>query len=380
MKHLGPHDTFDSPTKPSLPALTEPASQTYLFSPGPGTKTIPSFRNPSFTTPRKFDIDLCSSGPEAASSPDNADAEDTPEVPQRIGTAKGSTSTTVAQFVGSKSEKKPPMFGHYGSFASPGRGELRRGKYSDAITRKVRKRRRQEVDNRLVFRRDSYDSESSDSPENNGSRSPSKKTEQPAGFVNDFFAGLESHPSLPHILSYYTQLALNVFLVFCFVYVIYSFWSTIRSDVDKASEEARAETLADMAVCAQQYVDNRCEKSGRVPAMESVCNSWERCMNRDPSSVGRARVSAHTFAQIFNSFIEPISYKAMVSRAILPPLYIASTCLLILLTVDLLHCHRLRLLRRLQPGLCSDPQQDATSFSSVPGGAVHAPPSTTIPS
>lgn len=35
-------------------------------------------------------------------------------------------------------------------------------------------------------------------------------------------------------------------------------------------------------------------------------------MNRDPTQVGRARVSAETFAEIINSFIEPISYKTMV--------------------------------------------------------------------
>jgi len=43
-------------------------------------------------------------------------------------------------------------------------------------------------------------------------------------------------------------------------------------------------------------------------------------MNRDPNSVGRAKISAHTFAQIFNSFIEPISYKAMVCPFVSNPL------------------------------------------------------------
>jgi len=38
-------------------------------------------------------------------------------------------------------------------------------------------------------------------------------------------------------------------------------------------------------------------------------------MNRDPTVVGRARVSAETFAEIINSFIEPISYKTMVRHS-----------------------------------------------------------------
>lgn len=46
--------------------------------------------------------------------------------------------------------------------------------------------------------------------------------------------------------------------------------------------------------------------------MEKACVAWEKCMNRDPTVVGRARVSAETFAEIINSFIEPISYKTMV--------------------------------------------------------------------
>ena len=67
-----------------------------------------------------------------------------------------------------------------------------------------------------------------------------------------------------------------------------------------------------MAVCSKEYLENRCAPSTRVPAMEKACMAWEKCMNRDPSVVGRARVSAETFAEIINSFIEPISYKTMV--------------------------------------------------------------------
>ena len=65
---------------------------------------------------------------------------------------------------------------------------------------------------------------------------------------------------------------------------------------------------------------NRCERESRVPAMEGVCDGWEKCMNRDPGRVGRARVSAHTFAEILNGFVEPISVKAMVGYSY--PLYV----------------------------------------------------------
>ena len=108
---------------------------------------------------------------------------------------------------------------------------------------------------------------------------------------------------------------LNLFAVLFIMYLAYSFWSTIRSDVDQASGKAAAETMAEMAVCAREYVENRCDGEYRVRAMETVCENWAKCMNQDPTLVGRARVSAHTFAEIFNSFIEPISYKAWVSTS-----------------------------------------------------------------
>jgi len=48
-----------------------------------------------------------------------------------------------------------------------------------------------------------------------------------------------------------------------------------------------------------------------VPAMERACLTWETCMKRDPSTTGRAKLSAEVFAEVVNSLIDPISYKTM---------------------------------------------------------------------
>lgn len=82
--------------------------------------------------------------------------------------------------------------------------------------------------------------------------------------------------------------------------------------MDLRSREVATETLAEMAVCAREYKENRCDRSSRVPAMETVCENWEKCMKQDPTKVGRAKVSAYTFAEILNNFVEPISIKTMV--------------------------------------------------------------------
>ena len=181
--------------------------------------------------------------------------------------------------------------------------------------RRQRRRDGAEREHRLTNRHASQDSDSEERSRPSSSEGPKITNQAPTreiGLIPSVLSFIDTHPNLPHVLSFYAQLLLNVFLVFFFIYIIYSFWSTIRSDVDKASEEVAAETLAEMAVCAREYVENRCDRESRVPAMERVCDNWEKCMNKDPNSVGRATVSAHTFAHIFNSFIEPISYKAMV--------------------------------------------------------------------
>lgn len=43
------------------------------------------------------------------------------------------------------------------------------------------------------------------------------------------------------------------------------------------------------------------------------CGLWETCMNRDPTKVGRARVGAELIAEVINGFVEPITWKTLVS-------------------------------------------------------------------
>lgn len=224
-----------------------------------------------------------------------------------------STVTTVRSAItrmaeDSRKEKNTSLVRSNGT---SGKGEISR--YPNAIERRVQKLRRRDGHKPTARRKGSCETDDENDGVQSSTTNSAHTRPHGPGRVASLFAFIEKHPALPHILSFYAQLLLNVFLVFCFIYIIYSFWSTIRSDVDKKSEEAITDILAEMAVCAQNYRENRCEKESRAPALESVCNNWERCMNKDPRSVGRARVSAHTFAEIFNSFIEPISYKAMVS-------------------------------------------------------------------
>jgi hypothetical protein len=274
----------------------------------------PQFRNPSFTTPRKpFDQEFFSEVSGAESSPaDNADAEDTPD-PHK-------TSQTMTAFT-SGGTIRQPIFGRYGSSflgSSPGRAEQRRGKYANAIINKVRKRKRIDRDYSLARNhREGSESESDGDESRPRSKEKHSKQESKEGWFASTFSYIESHPNLPNVLSIYAQMAINFFIAGLTVFGVYTFWMTVRADVDKASDDERALVLAEITRCARDYVDNKCGSNQRVPAIQTVCENWEHCMNRDPNSIARARVSAHTFAQIFNSFIEPISYKAMVCLFVL---------------------------------------------------------------
>jgi hypothetical protein len=46
--------------------------------------------------------------------------------------------------------------------------------------------------------------------------------------------------------------------------------------------------------------------------MQKTCETWQNCMQQDPYTVSRGKISAHTLSEIINSFVEPISYKTMV--------------------------------------------------------------------
>jgi len=272
----------------------------------------PTMKAPQFFGIRESTNPDFSSGPENQSSPEYADNEDTPEPPKRGSQADISDNVTVQR--GSKSPSKRQSFSEMFSFRrfSPGRSGFRKRPDRDVLAKKVHKRKRRELekDDRTTYRRPSDDSGSDYASR----QPPGSKTGPQEAFFPALAKIIVDHPSLPHVLAFYVQLLWNMFLCLSLMYVLYSFWAAIRQDVDVKAEESVKQTMAEMGVCASEYVQNRCDRASRVPAMETLCENWENCMNRDPHKVARARISAHTFAEIFNSFIEPITYKTMVCR------------------------------------------------------------------
>ncbi|KAJ2332563.1 hypothetical protein GGI00_002729 [Coemansia sp. RSA 2681] len=122
---------------------------------------------------------------------------------------------------------------------------------------------------------------------------------------------LQMHRDIPYVISGYLQLGFNIFMVGTVLLIIVHVLLTIQRDVNSKVQEYSTEIMQEIAACSKQYRDNRCELALRVPAMEEACNLWDSCMHRDPTMVGRAKVSAETLAEIINGFIDPISLKTM---------------------------------------------------------------------
>lgn len=292
--------------------MRDPDNQTYLFS-----TSKPPNRNLSFTTPQKAIETDFSSGPDQ-SSPVNADTDDTPEPPVR--SLVPHSHGAKAQFVGSKPETKASSQGLLSKYSNSGKGEIPRKSYSDALTRRVQKRRRRDVDKDVQFapRRSSTDSDAEERPSSSEGPKPKPPPARSMGFVPSVLTFIDAHPTLPNTLSFYVQFLLNCFFAFCMMYVLYGIYSTITNDINERAMMESSEIFAEIAACTHEFKENRCERHSRVPAMEVVCNNWEKCMKRDPLKVGRSRLSAGMFAEIFNGFIEPISLKAMVRTTFRP--------------------------------------------------------------
>lgn len=110
----------------------------------------------------------------------------------------------------------------------------------------------------------------------------------------------------------YVQVLFNASLAAIFIYLVLQFIFTVQHDVEHRVAEYSMDAVQEIAQCAMLYKTNLCAQNA-VPAMAHQCATWETCMHRDPSKIGRARISVEVLGEVLNSFVEPISWKALVS-------------------------------------------------------------------
>ena len=122
--------------------------------------------------------------------------------------------------------------------------------------------------------------------------------------------------STPHLLLSYLQLIFNAALGLVALFLLISFLLMLRTDMRERRHEASIELHQSILHCSQAYMQNRCPPETRVPAMDKACREWEYCMNRNPNVVGAARLGAEILAEVFNGFVETVSWRTLVRKRV----------------------------------------------------------------
>ncbi|KAI8983228.1 Di-sulfide bridge nucleocytoplasmic transport domain-containing protein [Trametes punicea] len=165
---------------------------------------------------------------------------------------------------------------------------------------------------------------------------------------------------LPYRLLGYVQVVFNGSLVLIFLYLVLQFILTVQHDVEHRVAEYSMDIVQEIAQCALLHKTNLCAQNA-VPAMAQQCAAWELCMNRDPTKVGRARVSVEVIAEVVNSFVEPISWKTLIFTVV-------SLCFLTVFVNSLLVLFR----SRVNPATHIAPAH-VPPYPIAPGIPFHAP-------
>ncbi|EJF58786.1 Di-sulfide bridge nucleocytoplasmic transport domain-containing protein [Dichomitus squalens] len=182
---------------------------------------------------------------------------------------------------------------------------------SGAALRRVYKRRNQRDRSRLGRRHARVDDGESSGEESGEEGDHAPLTQKTTNHYTLNMAGpIAPQSDLPFRLLGYVQFVFNAALALLGIYLLVLFVLTVSRDVEYRVAEYSMDIVQDIAQCNLAYKANLCEK-GTVPAMAAQCAAWETCMNRDPTKVGRAKVSMEVIGETVNSFVEPISWKTL---------------------------------------------------------------------
>ncbi|KAJ1607815.1 hypothetical protein OJ253_2163 [Cryptosporidium canis] len=109
----------------------------------------------------------------------------------------------------------------------------------------------------------------------------------------------------------FIRLIFNIIIVFITLYIIFGIIFVIKNDIESKIQISITNILDEMSLCSKHYVENKCQPEYRVPAMESKCTEWERCMSQNPTIIARKSIfTAQIIGEIINTFFDQISLKS----------------------------------------------------------------------
>ncbi|GJJ77002.1 hypothetical protein EMPS_09361 [Entomortierella parvispora] len=166
------------------------------------------------------------------------------------------------------------------------------GLYEKRTSRGLRNRNWESIDNRVTRRTGRYQSPAT------------KKT-----LVSKNERGWTENVDLPYIIAGYVQVGMNSAAAMALFYILWNFFVTIQSDVSSRMESLLEGERRRIQQCEIDYKRYNCIEP--LPLTFANCERWKACMHMPEPRIGRATVSAETFAMIVNSFVNTISYKTM---------------------------------------------------------------------
>lgn len=260
---------------------------------------------PAFTTPRRIDL-------EDSIMSETSGVEDSPAMTD----ASGLIATPDFDFDNSALldnfhvSTPDPTRRNLFSEKKSGKGELARFSWFERD--KVRKRKRMDKDRDIGSTRsrlpDGRDEDDSDYDPGHKIR----RHEANVGWLHRMLTSISDKPDAPIVLSVWLQLGVDAILGGAILWMVWGFVSAVRGEVLYSSEKARAQKIEEMGFCTKQFAANKCAPhKDRAPALETLCNEWDTCMNQDPNTVAGVKASAGHLADILNEFTSRLSWKTI---------------------------------------------------------------------
>lgn len=288
-----------------------------VFSPSIARQyTAPSFRNPTFTNPsnpafntpqaRRFqEVDFDDS---PAMTDDTSGIADSPDFDQSDMMDGLEVASPLPKRI-SWSDKRS------------GKGAFPRATGLGFPNDRVRKRPRVDKDRDIGSTRtrlpngcDEDDSDYEVFNRNVVKRGKKETEKETMGWFHYILSAVSANPDAPIVLSEYMQLLINSFLGGLVLWVVWCGFSSARDEVIYSSGKAKQALQAEIEACTSQYFDNKCD-SARMPALESLCNEWEKCKDQDPENVAGVKAVVGHIADIINEFTTRLSWKSIVSSS-----------------------------------------------------------------
>ncbi|EOB12003.1 Nucleus export protein BRR6 [Nosema bombycis CQ1] len=115
---------------------------------------------------------------------------------------------------------------------------------------------------------------------------------------------------LPRLLTNCLLIFFDIIFMLLVIYAVLQLFIFIQKDLMHKIKEKKMELNQIVEMAKKNYEINKCERSTRVPALESVCNKWECTINN--GSIGYTKVFFEVFGEVIDGFIRKFSVRSSI--------------------------------------------------------------------